>query len=254
MEDNIQKEINRIKNLNQNKNKSDEELEVIATNNLKKKSSDIGEKFTDPKEQDEARKLFKKYLLEYPNLSYGQVEMIEDLIVHQINKSYLQKQIDTIKTEKKSVPPSVFEQLQSIEEHIYQLKEKIGLNKEIDVGELTGLQSLQKRFDRYINEHREEFTTVCSGCGSLLLLRRRVKDFDNLEHPWYAGRWFFNYEILKDVKDGKITKSDAWRYLCSASKGSASKPAYSKEYCEDYINYCLKNWAEITENLNKEQE
>lgn len=252
-EESIQNEVSRIKNLVQYKNKSQEELEAIAVLNLKKKDSDIGAKFADKDEQELARQLFKRYLQEYPNLSFSQIESVEDLIVHQINKTYIQKQIDTAKSEKKSVPMSLFEQLQNVEDHIFSLKEKIGLNKEIDVGELTGLQMLQKRFDKYINEHREEFTTVCSGCGSLLLLRRRVKDFDCLEHPWFAGRWFFNYEILKDVKEGKITKEDAWRYMCSASKGAKTKPAFSKEYCFDYIDYCLKNWAELTSLLTDKE-
>jgi hypothetical protein len=252
-EEAIQAEINRIKNLPQYKAKSSDDLETIASANLKKKDTDIGQKFTDPDEADYARKLFKKYLAEYPNLSYSQVEMIEDLIVHQINKMFIQKQIEIGKTEKKFVHNSLFDQLREIEEHIFQLKEKIGLNKELEVGELTATQMLQKRFDKYINENREEFTTVCEGCGSLLLLRRRVKNFDCLQHPWFAGRWFFNYEILKDVKDGKLAKEDAWRYMCSASKGADSKPAFSKEYCIDYIDHCLKNWGDITETLQNRE-
>lgn len=89
----------------------------------------------------------------------------------------------------------------------------------------------------------------CGSCGKMLLLRRRVKNFDNIQHPWFAGRWFFNYQIILDVKEGKISKTQAWRYLCSASKGDTEKPAFSKEYCLDYIDYCLENWDEIIENL-----
>lgn len=249
----LKKEVNRISNLPQYKNKSQEDLEKIAKTNLNKRDSDIGDKFSNADEKNEARKLFKRYLVEYPNLSYHQLEMIEDLIVHQINKSFIQHQIDKDKKEKNFVHAALFEQLQNVEEHIFELKDKIGLNKEIEVGELTGLQVLQKKFDKYINEHREEFTTVCSGCGSLLLLRRKVKDFDCLEHPWFAGRWFFNFEILKDVKDEKISKEDAWRYMCAASKGGKSKPAFSKEYCFDYIDHCMKNWGAIVEHLSNKE-
>jgi hypothetical protein len=249
-----QKELKRIKNLSQYKNKSDEDLLLIASANIKRKSADIGNKFNDPIEQEEARRLYNKYITNYPNLNPSQLELVEDLIVHIINKNYTQKQIDNIKSEKKSVPPSLFEQLQNIEEHIFELKQKIGLDQDNGNTELTGLQTLQKKFESYINSHKEEFTTVCSCCGTMLLLRRRIKDFDIIEHPWFAGRWFFNYEILKDVKEGKITKEDAWRYLCSASKGSESKPAFNKQYTIDYIDHVLKHWAEITNQLEKSNE
>lgn len=250
----VQAEINRIKNLHQYKNKTQEELEVIASANLKKKNADIGSKFTNADEAKQARELLQRYIAEYPNLSYGQMETIEDLIVHQINKSYIQKQIDTIKSEKKSVPLSLFEQLQTIEEYIYGVKEKIGLNDKTEVGELSGLQMLQKKFEKYINENRNEFTCVCSNCGTMLLLRKVVKDFDVLNHPWFAGRWLFNLPIIKFVKEGILTKEQATEILNGASKGKDSKPAFSKEYCSDYIDYCLKNYGEIIENLTQEKE
>lgn len=253
MDEKILKEVSRLKNLPQYKNKTADEMNEIASNNLKKKNADISSKFENPEEQAEAKRLYDQYLEQYPNLTHAQLDVVQDIVVHQINKIYVQGQINKDKKEEKPVHNAYLEQIQDIEKHIFELKEKIGINKEIEVQELTGLQVLDKRFTKYINEHKHEFTTACKECGTLLLLRRRVAGFDCIQHPWYAGRWFFNYEILKDVKEGKLSKEDAWRYMCSAGKGSKTQPAFSKEYCVDYIDHCIKLWPEITALLSNKE-
>lgn len=212
---------------------------------------DIGSKFETALEKKEARKIYAEYLKNYPNISSSQKDIVQDLVVHIINKNYINGQINKAKKSKSFVHNSLFDQLKQVEEHIYELKEKIGIDKEIEKGELTGLQAAQKKFEQYINEHRNEFTCACSNCGTMLLLRRRVGDFQVINHPWFAGRWFFNYPVLKFVKEGILTKEQAWEILCGASKGKNSKSAFTKEYCVDYINFCLDRWAEITDFLSE---
>lgn len=65
----------------------------------------------------------------------------------------------------------------------------------------------------YIPFNRNEFTCACAYCGELLLLRRRVKDFEVLKHPAFSGRFLYNIEIIEDVKKGLITKEQAARYM-----------------------------------------
>ena len=251
----IQKEFNRLCNLKQYCNKSDSEkqkLMSLAQINIAKKQLKIDDRFLDEKEKKTAVSLFEHYISVFEFERFSDLNTLQSLIYEEILLRRVQNHIN--KTFEKNSDTYLGkrerETLTDTEKRIDELKIKLGIDKEdADINELSALQLLEKRFEKHINANKHEFTIACGSCGKLLLLRRRVKDFDCIEHPWFAGRWFFNYQILLDVKEGKISKHQAWRYLCSASKAETEKPAFSKEYCEDYIDYCLENWNEITKNL-----
>jgi len=251
----IEKEFKRLKNLKQNKDKSEQELQKLyidAQINVAKKQIKVDDRFLDVKEQAVALELFEHYVRTYDFEKFTDLCTLQSLIYEEIllrriqnhiNKTF-QKNTDTYLGKRER------ETLTETEKRIEELKIKLGIDKEdVDINELSAHQLLEQRFEKHINANKHEFTTVCENCKKLLLLRKRVKDFDCIEHPWFAGRWFFNYQIMLDVKEGRITKEQAWRYLCSASKAETERPAFSKEYCEDYIDYCLENWDEIIENL-----
>jgi len=251
----IQKEFKRLSNLKQNKGKSDQEKQKLwldAQINVAKRQVKVDDRFLDEKEKQTALELFEHYVGTYEFEKYTDLCTLQSLIFEEILLRRIQGHIN--KTFQKN--PDTYldrrerETLTDTEKRIEELKIKLGIDKEdVEKDELSSLQLLEKRFEKYINANKQEFTTICGHCGKILLLRKKVKDFDCLEHPWFAGRWFFNYQIMLDVKEEKITKEQAWRYLCSSSKSETERPAFSKEYCEDYIDYCLENWDEIIENL-----
>ena len=251
----IEREFKRLKNLKQNKNKSDQELQKLyqdAQINIAKKTLKVDERFLDEKEKKSALDLFEHYVTTYEIEKFTDLCTLQSLIYEEVLLQRIQNHINKIFSNDKNsyLDKRERETLTETEKRIEDLKIKLGIDKEdAEINELSSLQLLEKRFEIHVNKNRQEFTTVCGHCGKMLLLRRRVKDFDCIEHPWFAGRWFFNYQIMLDVKEGKITKEQAWRYLCSASKAETERPAFSKEYCEDYIDYCIENWDEIVENL-----
>jgi len=257
----LENEVKRLKNLKNFKDYSDNQIQRLAKINLKVKefrnqplfdaSSEEG-----AKEQELAEQKFKSYLEVHELESQSEIDTLRSLIYTEIFEYRIQNELNKIAKEKKYPPEKLTSQLTEIQNQKLELKVKLGIDSENqNEDELTGLEILRKRFEKYINLNKEEFTLIvpytCRQCGNedveMKLLRRRVKDFDCITHPWFVGRWFWNYEILKDVKSGKISKEDAWRYLCSASKISVTKSAFSKEYCVDYIDYLLKNWAEIVD-------
>jgi len=261
MEQEIEKEANRLRNLASLKKLNDEEIYKKAFTNIKVKDFQLNHDFLDSGEEASAKLLYSKYLESYEFDNVSDFSTLGDLVVNEIQKkrietsigAYYEKQRNK-ENAKSFVPDKLLKTKQELENHILILKKRLGIDREdIKQDDLTALQTLQQRFEKYIQENKHEFTTACSKCGNLLLLRQRVKDFDVLQHPWFIGRWFFNYEILTDVKYGKLSKEDAWRYMCCASKGANHKPAFSKEYCTDYIDYCLKNWNEITRFFKEEK-
>jgi hypothetical protein len=247
----LNKEIKRLQGLKSNTDASEAFIAKQAEINLRIRHFKQSPMFPDAKEQKLAQARFEEYLKSYEIESDSEIDLLRSLIFNEVFELRLQTELNNLATEKKSPNPNILKQLTEIQNQKIIIRKRLGFNKEEEhQDELTGLQVLKKRFEKYINENKNEFTTVCPH-GSIMLLRRRVKNFDSMKHPWFAGRWLFNYEILKDVKDGKLSKEDAWRYLSCASRGGEYKPAFDKQYCTDYIDYCLKHWREITSNITQ---
>lgn len=248
----LNKEINRIKNL-KNNNFSESEILKIAKNNLRNREFKANPLFNTPEEQKNAEEKFKNYLQNNIIESENDIDVLRSLVYNEVYEQRLQKQInDATCPDPENPDKKLFfsdkltNQLTSIQNQKLDLKTKLGIGLEQkNKNELTGLQILKKRFEAYINANKHEFT-IASPSGEMLLLRRRVKDFDCIKHPFFAGRWLFNYPLFQMVKNKEITKQQAIKILQGAGADVNSKPAFCDNYCEDYIDYCLKHLKEIT--------
>jgi len=236
MNQEVIKEFRRLKNLKQNQGKSDNELKLLerdAQINVAKKKIKIDDKYADEKEKKHALKLFEFYVGSYEFEKFTDLQTLTTLIYEEILLRRVQTHINKLYTENKDtyLNRNDRESLHSIEDRILELKIKLGIDKE-DKGkdELTELQLLKKRFHNHIQQNKGSFTIACANCGKMLLLRKKVDDHECTVHPWFKSRWYFNYEILKDCKERKITKDQASRYLDTSI---------------DYINWCIENWSKI---------
>jgi len=256
----LEREINRLSNLKQHKDKASKELELIARRTILVREFKNNPLFVDEKEKELSEKRFQNYLENSEIESASDIDTLKSLIYNEVFELRIQGDLNEFKKDDKAPPEKLTKQLVDIQNQKSALKVKLGIDKKADEeDDLTKLQLLQKRTHKYIQEHKNEFTiwipSTCEKCEhkniESYLLWRKVEDFKSLKHPWFAGRWLFNYEILKDVKDEKLSKEDAWRYLTCAGQGGSYKPSEDKQYCIDYINYCLENWTEIVEFLKK---
>lgn len=231
MEANLKKEAKRLANLACMKGKSPEFLEKQAQINLHVREFKKNPLFTDQKDQKKSEEKFKNYLITHELENLSDIDTLKSLIFNEILEQKIQNTINSFYAKDQFPSDKLTKQLTEIQNQKLSLKIKLGIDQEDNKkDELNQLETLKKRFEKYINLNRHEFTTCCGSCGKLLLLRRRVKDFKCFEHPWFAGRWYFNYEILKDVKDKKITAEQAAKYLKTSI---------------DYITHCLENWKSI---------
>lgn len=253
LESDLNKEINRLKNL-KNNDFSESEIKSKAITNLRVREFKSNPLFTIKEEQSSAEEKFRSYLINNEVESDNDIDILRSLVYNEVYEQRLQRQINEATCPDPDNPDKklffsdkLTSQLKDIQNQKLTLKTKLGIGVEKKgQDELSGLQLLRKRFEEHINNNRNEFT-ITAPDGTPLLLRRRVKDFDVMRNPFSAGRFLFNYEMFKDIKKGKLSKQDAWRYLCSAGQGGKYKPAFSEDYCVDYINWCLKHWAEIME-------
>lgn len=238
MNSDLSKEINRVSNLKQNTELSENQVEKQAKINLKIREFKKSNFFADDTEAKLAETKFKSYLSSHDLESFSELNNLETLVQNEIQEKRLLDKLTKIEQGELLIDDKkLIDSLKVIQDLILKMKIHIGIDREdIKEDELSGFEILKKRYHNYIQENKNEFTTCCAKCGNLLLLRRRLKDFDCLVHPWFAGRWYFNYEILKDVKEDKISTEQASRY-CQTS--------------ERYIEYCLEHWSEITSNISK---
>lgn len=229
----IQKELKRLRNLKQNKEKTDKELMKQAQVNLARKRFVIDDRFTNAKEKKDAQDIFDNYVAYYGFEKLTDLETLGDLAYEEILKRRIQKHLNKINENEKTtyVDKNTLDGLHNVETRILDLKVKLGIDAE-DNGqdELSALQLLEKRFHNYIQENKNEFTTVCAHCGNLLLLRKRVKDFEALKHPHFFGRFWYNKEAMQLVKDGVLTKENYAKIFVTSI---------------DYIDWCLENEDKI---------
>lgn len=201
-------EVKRLKNLKQNKNKATHLLEKDAQKNIWKKQVDIESRFDETEDKKRATKLFDDYIDNYLFESFSDVNTLADLVFEEVLKFNLQKKLQRLNTADNTfIPEKLVGTLHDVEAKCHVLKEVLGINKKNEQkDDLTALQQLQKRFKLYIPFHRHQFETVCPKCGNSLLLRRKVKDFEIIKHPFFAGRMWYNRSGIELVKAGIISK------------------------------------------------
>lgn len=223
----LNKEIKRLSNLRNYKHMDLAVIEKIAQTTVWKNQLNLKSRFTDKKEQDRAEKLFDDYLQNYEFKTFSDVNTLSDLIYEEILKSRVQDTINNISADKsnKYVSDKQISSLHSIEDRIITLKERLGIIGTKEQDDLSALEMLKKRFEVFIPLNRNEFTCYlpsrCKKCGTEdvhpILMRRRVKDFDVLKHPFLSGRFLWNTPIMQDVESGELTKEKAAEYLATST-------------------------------------
>jgi hypothetical protein len=245
MDSNVQAEIRKLSKLKQYKDASQEQLEKLAQKNVVLSELVNSGNFIDEKEKKQAKQCFEKYLEAHDFESYSDLSTLSMLVFNEILVGRIQSTINecTTKDGKTYINDKLVKSLHEAENQVLSLKTKLRIDKEEKVDEFTALQLLKKRFHNWIQENKNECTLAvpftCQGCGKedvkMVLLRKRVKDFEELEHPFFSGRFTYNEEIINDVEKEIITSEQAARYL---------------KVSKDYIVWCLQNKGRILSNTD----
>jgi len=178
-EEKIQKLINRLRNLPQNKNKSNDELRKQAEKQIQKKEIELQFSGLKDEEAKKATLLYNKYISETFFESLAERSSLINLVYLEILKERLQREI----SESGTVPMGLTEKLIDLDEQIIKTKEKLGMLKEGE--ELTFEQKwndLEEKCLKYYEEHAAEFYTKCIAEGSKILMADfTTKNIEDLE-------------------------------------------------------------------------
>jgi len=236
----LEKECTRLRNLRQNKKRSLTEIEKEAKINVFTKQIDIEARFKNPNDKKLAKKIFDHYITNHNFNTFVEYKVVADLVFEEILLEHLKDTLDQVSNDDNNIfiPEKSINALHDTQERVYFLQKKLGIIKADKSDSLTEIEMLKKKFNIFIPFNRNEFTawipTLCPNCGHFdvqgRLMRRRVKDFDCLIHPAFSGRFLYNCEIIDDVKNEKITKEQAAKYLRTSPK---------------YIEWAIENETKI---------
>jgi hypothetical protein len=235
----INKEFKRISGLTQNKNLDESFLRKQAQLNVWKRQINISSRFGNKEQATYADKLYSDYIDSYEIESFSDMNTLADLVFEEVLKKTLQSQIDQMANDTKLdfISDKIIKGLHETETRVLELKQRIGIDKgdKEKVTELSALESLKKRFAKYISFHKNEYTMVCPECGIPTLLRRKTKDFEVLKHPFFSGRFWYNARGIALVKKGVWTREEY---------------AYVFFTAPEYVDWCIKHESELPEIPN----
>jgi len=242
MNSELKKEIKRLSKLKPFKNKTEDYIKHEAQKNITIRELVRNGNFSDDEEKKFAKKLFDKYLNDYEFETVVDLSTLGVLVFNEILVQRLQKSINEQKDSKGNfyLNDKLVRSLHETQDQILELKKILGFDKNDKNNELTAYQQEKKKLDLHIAFNRNEYSTVCENCGTLLLLRRKTKDFNCIRHPFFSGRFWYNARGIELVKKG-IWKKEHYAYIFRTSV--------------DYVNWVLENEGKIVEidEFNKDE-
>ena len=266
----LNKEIKRLSNLANYKNKSKQEIEKDAAVNLVVREfknspafkcdvdadAETKKKIEDRLKEEQSSMLdrFKGYLNDFKIESSSDIDTLKSLVFVEMLEIRIQKLINEFSVAGTFPSDKVTQQLINLQNQKSSLKIKLGIDSTDEKkDDLTILEQAEERFQKHYEENMNEFDLtvplICPKCNHEHifhhLMRKRVKDFDTIKHPFFLGKWFVNVPVIRFVKEGILTKEQAAEILCNASDNEQSLQAFTVEYCSDMIDFCLEKWGEI---------
>lgn len=208
--DNLEKIKKQLRNLKQNKDLSDAEIEIKAKEQLEKQEIISSLKFALPEEMDFAQDLLSRYLMFKSFENPAERDTLRNLIDFEIILERVKKYINSETVKANPVPPvQMIEQLQKFNEHIEELKESLGLTqKEENKNVLEEFNKLKAKALAYYKEHEGCNVVKCPECKKLFMLLKDVSNYKAEKITFFKRTLLYNKPLfeLYDKKILDITK------------------------------------------------
>ena len=208
----LEKTIKKLSNLTQNKNKTPEEVKLLAEEELLKKEI-IDNTFAATKEEEEyVKELLKKYM------GQGSIETESDKLT--LNQLLCQELIalrfqNLLKIQYSAANPAqdleIVEQLDKVVKRISELKVELGLSQK-DRQSATWLaewDKLKRKALAYYETHKGCNVVKCPYCSKIFYLLLKTEHLTAETCNWFRGTDLYNLKLMQMVEKNQITRQDA---------------------------------------------
>jgi len=204
--------IKKLKNLPQYSGKSDEEMDVIAEEELQKKEIVENTFAATPEEEAFVKELLKKYM------SQGSIETESDKLTLQqlvCQELIAERFKHLLKIQYSAANPAqdleIVEQLDKVVKRITELKIELGLSQK-DRQSATWLaewDKLKRKALNYYETHKGCNVVKCPYCSKIFYLLLKTENLTAETCEWFRGTDLYNKKLMEMVAENKITRQEA---------------------------------------------
>lgn len=224
-------EYNKIKNLRQYKNFSEEDLRKTAYNRALEYQIDVDSLFVNKEDKIEAKKLIIKYLDDYTPETVSDINTLRSVLFLEVLNNRLQNELNDDKEQDKDVNLKVIKTIHENLNQILILKNSLGLTKDKKTGNVKSLDRklklMRNQFKVWMENNQATRETVCPYCAQQFLLRIRMEHWEEQKHAYFKDRVLYNLRLVELFLENKITKQDVATIL---------------ECSPDYIDWVMEKW------------
>ena len=235
----VEIEYNKIKNLRQYKNFSEEKLRRVAFNRAVEHNANISDLFNDEVEKKLAKTLIKKYLESYTPETVSDVNTLRSVIFLEILNLRLQDKMNTTKELSSRDSLNTVNTIHNNLKEILSLKNSLGMVKDKKKAGAKSVDVLigqwKKQFKVWCSNNQATRQRVCPYCYQMFLLKIRPEYWEVGKHPFFKDRILYNKPLVDLYLEKVITKEKLAKIL---------------ECSEDYIDWLLKK-IHITKEKEK---
>ena len=174
-----------------------------------------------------ANNQFNSYRDRYHIDNFSDLEILSELVfreaLQQRSKKKIEKYGEKAKGKKEGavtkketntvIPQHLLSFLDENLERILTLKEKLGLFSDKTTDPFQHIQTLKKKFKKWMSENQGSRTLICPHCSNMVMLKIRTDKYEAQKHPFFVDKILANKHLWKMYKDGTITKEDVAKVL-----------------------------------------
>lgn len=225
----VDTEYNKIKNLRQYKNFTEQDLRKVAFSRAMIYHVDLDSMLTKDEEKVIAKNLLKKYLDDFTPESTSDINILRSIIFLEVLNQRLQSELNKKYDNNQDVPLKMIEIMHKNLDEVLTLKKSLEItrdSKKIDsstVDKKIGM--IRNQFKLWLENNQASRQRTCPHCGQMILLRMRMEHYDSQKHPFFKDRVLGNPHLIEMYQKEKITKEDVAKIL---------------EVSPDYVDWLLK--------------
>jgi hypothetical protein len=238
----LENQIIKLKNLYQYKNKTREELLKIIEARGKKKQVpkektsaidviDISDLFNDKEEITLGKELLDKYLEDFKLENISDINLLKQLIYLEVfQKLRLQKTAESFQKQNNAVPLQILDSIHKNLDKIIELKNSLHLTRNSSPDQndaYKAYQILLKKIKIWNSENQATREKTCPHCGKMVLWIMRPEVWETYKHPYFKDKILSNPHLVKLYSEGKLNKEDLALIL-------GTSPDYTEWLCNKW--------------------